>query len=61
METRMYVFIAFVVIVALRVILRCYEDWRNEETYTVEEIVINFIRKTLAHSILVCIIYFIFL
>lgn len=61
METRMYVFIAFVVIVALRVILRCYEDWRNEETYTVEEIVINFIRKTLAHSIFVCIVYFIFL
>ena len=61
METRMYVFIVFVIIVALRVILRCYEDWRNEETYTVEEIVINFIRKTLAHSILVCIVYFIFL
>ena len=61
METRIYVFIAFVAIVALRVIFRCYEDWRHEETYTVEEIVTNFIRKTLAHSILVCIVYFIFL
>lgn len=61
METRMYVFIAFVVIVALRVVLRCYEDWRNQDTVGTEEIVTNFIRKTLAHSILVCIVYFIFL
>jgi len=61
MKTRMMVFIAFVAIVALRVIFRCYEDWRNEETYTLEEIVTNVIRKTLSHSILVCIVYFIFM
>lgn len=61
METRMTVFIAFVIIVALRVILRCCEDWQNQETVGTEEIVTNFIRKTLAHSILVCIVYFIFL
>ena len=61
METRMMVFIAFVVIVALRVVFRCYEDWRNEETYTTEEVVFNFIRKAFGHSIFVCIVYFIFL
>lgn len=61
METRMYVFIAFVVIVALRVVFRCYEDWRNEETYGAEKVINNFIRKTLGHSIFVCIVYFIFL
>lgn len=61
METRTMVFIAFVAIVALRVIFRCYEDWRNEETYTLEEIITNVIRKTLNYSILVCIVYFIFL
>ena len=61
METRMTVFIAFVVIVALRVVFRCYEDWRNEETYGAGEVVNNFIRKALSHAILVCIVYFIFL
>ena len=33
METRMYVFIAFVVMVALRVIVRCYEDWRGKNGF----------------------------
>lgn len=61
METRMIVFIAFVVIVALRVIIRCYEDWREERVCTSDEIISNFIRKTLSHSILVCIVYFIFM
>lgn len=61
METRMCVFVAFVIIVALRVVFRCYEDWRNEETYGAGEVVNNFIRKALGHSIFVCIVYFIFL
>lgn len=61
METRMYVFIAFVIIVALRVVFRCYEDWRDEKTYDAEEVINNFIRKALDHSIFVCIVYFIFL
>lgn len=61
METRMIVFIVFVVIMALRVILRCCEDWREDRVCTSDEMVINFIHKTLNHSILVCIVYFIFM